>query len=85
MAISPSPASLCQGSDAESFNSKPTPLSSTTLDKVHHVLDYRCIVGGGEQLFLLALGVRQHDPPPPKKKKKKKQHYKWPSPQAKPT
>ena len=36
---------------------KPTPLTSTTLDKVAHVLDHRCIVGGGEQLFLLSLGV----------------------------
>uniref|UniRef100_A0A4W5NFU2 Cap-specific mRNA (nucleoside-2'-O-)-methyltransferase 1 n=1 Tax=Hucho hucho TaxID=62062 RepID=A0A4W5NFU2_9TELE len=50
---------LMKGSDIELLNSKPTPLSSTTLDKVHHVLDYRCIVGGGEQLFLLGLGKSQ--------------------------
>ncbi|KAI1897255.1 hypothetical protein AGOR_G00081430 [Albula goreensis] len=50
---------LMKGSDIESFNSKPTPLSSSTLDKVHHVLDYRCIVGGGEQIFLLGLGKSQ--------------------------
>ncbi|KAM6954069.1 cap-specific mRNA (nucleoside-2'-O-)-methyltransferase 1 [Aplochiton taeniatus] len=50
---------LIKGSDTESFQAKPTPLSSTTLEKVHHVLDYRCIVGGGEQLFLLALGKSQ--------------------------
>ncbi|KAJ8274745.1 hypothetical protein COCON_G00093700 [Conger conger] len=50
---------LMKGSDIESFNSKPTPLSSSTIDKVHHVLDYRCIVGGGEQLFLLGLGKSQ--------------------------
>lgn len=50
---------LTKGADAEAFNSKPTPLSSTTLDKVRQVLDYRCIVGGGEQLFLLGLGKSQ--------------------------
>lgn len=46
-----------QSSDVESFQCKPTPLNSTTLEKLRHVLDYRCIVGGGEQIFLLALGV----------------------------
>ncbi|XP_066558976.1 cap-specific mRNA (nucleoside-2'-O-)-methyltransferase 1 isoform X2 [Amia ocellicauda] len=50
---------LIKGSDIETFNYKPTPLSTSTLDKVHHVLDYRCIVGGGEQLFLLGLGKSQ--------------------------
>uniref|UniRef100_A0AAY4B6B1 Cap-specific mRNA (nucleoside-2'-O-)-methyltransferase 1 n=1 Tax=Denticeps clupeoides TaxID=299321 RepID=A0AAY4B6B1_9TELE len=38
---------------------KPTPLNSTSLDKLQHVLDHRCIVGGGEQLFLLGLGKSQ--------------------------
>ncbi|KAJ8270520.1 hypothetical protein GJAV_G00115890 [Gymnothorax javanicus] len=50
---------LMKGTDIESFNSKPTPLSSSTLGKIHHVLDYRCMVSGGEQLFLLGLGKSQ--------------------------
>ncbi|XP_071388376.1 cap-specific mRNA (nucleoside-2'-O-)-methyltransferase 1 [Centroberyx affinis] len=50
---------LMKGSDAESFQCKLTPLNSSTLEKVNHVLDYRCIVGGGEQIFLLALGKSQ--------------------------
>ncbi|XP_064195289.1 cap-specific mRNA (nucleoside-2'-O-)-methyltransferase 1 [Anguilla rostrata] len=50
---------LLKGSDIKSLNSKPTPLNSSTIEKVHHVLDYRCIVGGGEQLFLLGLGKSQ--------------------------
>lgn len=49
---------LSQGIEMDSFNSRPTALNSGNLDKLQHVLDYRCIVGGGEQLFLLALGVR---------------------------
>uniref|UniRef100_A0AAX7TQ38 Cap-specific mRNA (nucleoside-2'-O-)-methyltransferase 1 n=1 Tax=Astatotilapia calliptera TaxID=8154 RepID=A0AAX7TQ38_ASTCA len=47
------------GVSTESFQCKPTPLNSTTLEKLRHVLDYRCIVGGGEQIFLLALGKSQ--------------------------
>lgn len=46
-----------QNSDVESFQCKLTPLNSTTLEKLRHILDHRCIVGGGEQIFLLALGV----------------------------
>lgn len=46
-----------QNSDVESFQCKITPLNSSTLDKLRHILDHRCIVGGGEQIFLLALGV----------------------------
>lgn len=42
----------------DSFNTRPTGLNSVSLDKLQHVLDYRCIVGGGEQVFLLGLGVR---------------------------
>nr|XP_015211232.1 PREDICTED: cap-specific mRNA (nucleoside-2'-O-)-methyltransferase 1 [Lepisosteus oculatus] len=64
--VAPSPSDpkakffeLMKGSDIESFNYKPTSLTSRTLDKMHHVLDYRCIVGGGEQLFLLGLGKSQ--------------------------
>ncbi|XP_062871033.1 cap-specific mRNA (nucleoside-2'-O-)-methyltransferase 1 [Trichomycterus rosablanca] len=50
---------LINVSDTEHFTSKPTPLSSSTLDKLQHVLDHRCIVGGGEQIFLLGLGKSQ--------------------------
>lgn len=46
-----------QNADVESFNCKLTPLNSTTLEKLRHILDHRCIVGGGEQIFLLSLGV----------------------------
>lgn len=51
------PFCLLQNSDADSFHSKLTPLNLTTLEKMRHILDHRCIVGGGEQIFLLALGV----------------------------
>ncbi|XP_036943009.1 cap-specific mRNA (nucleoside-2'-O-)-methyltransferase 1 [Acanthopagrus latus] len=50
---------LIKNSDVESFQCKLTSLSSTTLEKLRHVLDHRCIVGGGEQIFLLALGKSQ--------------------------
>ncbi|KAK7129197.1 hypothetical protein R3I94_017421 [Phoxinus phoxinus] len=50
---------LMKGSEMDSFNSRPTALNSGNLEKLQHVLDYRCIVGGGEQLFLLALGRSQ--------------------------
>uniref|UniRef100_A0AAY4B3L1 Cap-specific mRNA (nucleoside-2'-O-)-methyltransferase 1 n=1 Tax=Denticeps clupeoides TaxID=299321 RepID=A0AAY4B3L1_9TELE len=50
---------LMKGSDMDSLSLKPTPLNSTSLDKLQHVLDHRCIVGGGEQLFLLGLGKSQ--------------------------
>uniref|UniRef100_A0A665T9Y8 Cap-specific mRNA (nucleoside-2'-O-)-methyltransferase 1 n=1 Tax=Echeneis naucrates TaxID=173247 RepID=A0A665T9Y8_ECHNA len=50
---------LIKNSDVESFQSKLTPLNSSTLDKLRHILDHRCIVGGGEQIFLLALGKSQ--------------------------
>lgn len=50
---------LLKGSNMDSFNSRPTALNSGNLDKLQHVLDYRCIVGGGEQLFLLGLGRSQ--------------------------
>ncbi|ROL43149.1 Cap-specific mRNA (nucleoside-2'-O-)-methyltransferase 1 [Anabarilius grahami] len=50
---------LMKGSEMDSFNSRPTALNSGNLDKLQHVLDYRCIVGGGEQLFLLGLGRSQ--------------------------
>uniref|UniRef100_A0A8C1YVI8 Cap-specific mRNA (nucleoside-2'-O-)-methyltransferase 1 n=1 Tax=Cyprinus carpio TaxID=7962 RepID=A0A8C1YVI8_CYPCA len=50
---------LVKGPDMDSFNSRPTALNSGNLEKLQHVLDYRCIVGGGEQLFLLGLGRSQ--------------------------
>ncbi|TKS75632.1 Cap-specific mRNA (nucleoside-2'-O-)-methyltransferase 1 [Collichthys lucidus] len=52
---------LVKNSDVESFQSKLTPLNSTTLEKLRHILDHRCIVGGGEQIFLLALGIYTWD------------------------
>lgn len=50
-----------QNSEVESFQSKLTPLNSTTLEKLRHILDHRCIVGGGEQIFLLSLGVSHQE------------------------
>ncbi|XP_059212999.1 cap-specific mRNA (nucleoside-2'-O-)-methyltransferase 1 isoform X2 [Centropristis striata] len=50
---------LVKNPDVESFQCKLTPLNSTTLEKLRHILDHRCIVGGGEQIFLLALGKSQ--------------------------
>uniref|UniRef100_A0A3Q3IKW6 Cap-specific mRNA (nucleoside-2'-O-)-methyltransferase 1 n=1 Tax=Monopterus albus TaxID=43700 RepID=A0A3Q3IKW6_MONAL len=50
---------LIKNSDVESFQCKLTLLNSSTLDKLRHILDHRCIVGGGEQIFLLALGKSQ--------------------------
>ncbi|XP_066527148.1 cap-specific mRNA (nucleoside-2'-O-)-methyltransferase 1 [Hoplias malabaricus] len=64
--VTPSPSDpkskfyeLVKGLDIESFNSRPTALNSSTLDRLQHVLDHRCIVGGGEQIFLLGLGKSQ--------------------------
>uniref|UniRef100_A0A7N8YBD1 Cap-specific mRNA (nucleoside-2'-O-)-methyltransferase 1 n=1 Tax=Mastacembelus armatus TaxID=205130 RepID=A0A7N8YBD1_9TELE len=50
---------LWGNSDTESFQCKLTPLNTSTLEKLRHVLDHKCIVGGGEQIFLLALGKSQ--------------------------
>lgn len=50
---------LVKNVDVESFNCKLTPLNSTTLEKLRHIFDHRCIVGGGEQIFLLSLGKSQ--------------------------
>lgn len=54
-----------QNADVESFQCKLTSLNSSTLEKLRHILDHRCIVGGGEQIFLLALGVslKRHKTP----------------------
>ncbi|XP_037541388.1 cap-specific mRNA (nucleoside-2'-O-)-methyltransferase 1 [Nematolebias whitei] len=48
-----------KNSDVDLFQSKLTPLDSSTLSKLRTIFDYRCIVGGGEQIFLLALGKSQ--------------------------
>lgn len=50
-----------QNADVDSFHCKLTPLNSSTLDKLRHILDHRCIVGGGEQIFLLSLGVSRKE------------------------
>lgn len=50
---------LVKNTDVETFQCKLTPLNSSTLEKLRHILDHRCIVGGGEQIFLLALGKSQ--------------------------
>lgn len=50
---------LVKGLDVENFNTRPTALTSSTLERLQHVLDHRCIVGGGEQIFLLGLGKSQ--------------------------
>ncbi|KAL6095979.1 cmtr1 [Pungitius sinensis] len=50
---------LIKNSEVESFQCKLTPLNSTTLEKLRHIMDHRCIVGGGEQIFLLSLGKSQ--------------------------
>lgn len=64
--VAPSPSDpkskfceLLAGSDMDRFNIRPTALNSGNLDKLQHVMDYRCIVGGAEQLFLLGLGKSQ--------------------------
>lgn len=62
-----------QSSDMDSFQCKLTPLNSSTLEKLRHVLDHRCIVGGGEQIFLLALGVSLKG----QKKKPDQQNVGW--------
>ncbi|XP_063161020.1 cap-specific mRNA (nucleoside-2'-O-)-methyltransferase 1 isoform X2 [Candoia aspera] len=47
---------LTQSADIKIFSYKPTPLNSKTLEKIRPVLDYRCMVSGSEQKFLLSLG-----------------------------
>uniref|UniRef100_A0A8C7XFG4 Cap-specific mRNA (nucleoside-2'-O-)-methyltransferase 1 n=1 Tax=Oryzias sinensis TaxID=183150 RepID=A0A8C7XFG4_9TELE len=47
------------GVNVNLFQSKLTPLNSSTLEKLRPILDHRCIVGGGEQIFLLAMGKSQ--------------------------
>ncbi|XP_032070789.1 cap-specific mRNA (nucleoside-2'-O-)-methyltransferase 1 [Thamnophis elegans] len=50
---------LTQGTNIEIFSYKSTPLNSKTLHKIRPVLDYRCMVSGNEQKFLLSLGKSQ--------------------------
>ncbi|XP_066451385.1 cap-specific mRNA (nucleoside-2'-O-)-methyltransferase 1 [Eleutherodactylus coqui] len=50
---------LIQSRDIETYSYKPTPLTTKTLEKLSHVLDYRCMVSGSEQKFLLGLGRSQ--------------------------
>ncbi|XP_027732043.1 cap-specific mRNA (nucleoside-2'-O-)-methyltransferase 1 isoform X1 [Vombatus ursinus] len=50
---------LIKGTDIDIFSYKPTPLNSKTLDKIRCVLDYRCMVSGSEQKFLIGLGKSQ--------------------------
>uniref|UniRef100_A0A8C5MK83 Cap-specific mRNA (nucleoside-2'-O-)-methyltransferase 1 n=1 Tax=Leptobrachium leishanense TaxID=445787 RepID=A0A8C5MK83_9ANUR len=49
---------LIQSRDIDVFNSKPTILTEKLLEKLSHVMDYRCMVSGGAPTFLLGLGVR---------------------------
>lgn len=48
-----------QDTDINIFSYKPTLLTAKTLEKIRPVLDYRCMVSGSEQKFLLGLGVSQ--------------------------
>ncbi|XP_043916302.1 cap-specific mRNA (nucleoside-2'-O-)-methyltransferase 1 [Protopterus annectens] len=50
---------LIQNTDIDAFNYKPTLLTVKNLEKIRQVFDYRCMVSGGEQVFLLSLG-RSH-------------------------
>ncbi|XP_072350978.1 cap-specific mRNA (nucleoside-2'-O-)-methyltransferase 1-like, partial [Scyliorhinus torazame] len=43
----------------DTFNYKPTLLSAQVIQKISHVLDYRCMVAGGQQHFLLGMGKCQ--------------------------
>uniref|UniRef100_A0A452TY64 Cap-specific mRNA (nucleoside-2'-O-)-methyltransferase 1 n=1 Tax=Ursus maritimus TaxID=29073 RepID=A0A452TY64_URSMA len=48
-----------QGTEIDIFSYKPTLLTSKTLEKIRPVLDYRCMVSGSEQKFLIGLGKSQ--------------------------
>lgn len=50
---------LIQGTEIDIFSYKPTLLTSKTLEKIRPVLDYRCMVSGSEQKFLIGLGKSQ--------------------------
>nr|XP_057913509.1 cap-specific mRNA (nucleoside-2'-O-)-methyltransferase 1 [Doryrhamphus excisus]XP_057913510.1 cap-specific mRNA (nucleoside-2'-O-)-methyltransferase 1 [Doryrhamphus excisus]XP_057913511.1 cap-specific mRNA (nucleoside-2'-O-)-methyltransferase 1 [Doryrhamphus excisus]XP_057913512.1 cap-specific mRNA (nucleoside-2'-O-)-methyltransferase 1 [Doryrhamphus excisus] len=50
---------LMKNNAANAFKNTTMPLNSSTLCRLSHIMDHCCIVGGGEQLFLLALGKSQ--------------------------
>ncbi|ELK16563.1 S-adenosyl-L-methionine-dependent methyltransferase FTSJD2 [Pteropus alecto] len=50
---------VLQGTEIDIFSYKPTLLTSKTLEKIRPVLDYRCMVSGSEQKFLIGLGKSQ--------------------------
>lgn len=50
---------MSQDTDINIFSYKPTLLTAKTLEKIRPVLEYRCMVSGSEQKFLLGLGVSQ--------------------------
>ncbi|XP_054541727.1 cap-specific mRNA (nucleoside-2'-O-)-methyltransferase 1 isoform X4 [Pan troglodytes] len=50
---------LIQGTEIDIFSYKPTLLTSKTLEKIRPVFDYRCMVSGSEQKFLIGLGKSQ--------------------------
>uniref|UniRef100_A0A452FYI8 Cap-specific mRNA (nucleoside-2'-O-)-methyltransferase 1 n=1 Tax=Capra hircus TaxID=9925 RepID=A0A452FYI8_CAPHI len=50
---------LIQGTEIDIFSYKPTLLTAKTLEKIRPVLDYRCMVSGSEQKFLIGLGKSQ--------------------------
>ncbi|ERE86807.1 cap-specific mRNA (nucleoside-2'-O-)-methyltransferase 1 [Cricetulus griseus] len=50
---------LIKDTDINIFSYKPTLLTAKTLEKIRPVLDYRCMVSGSEQKFLLGLGKSQ--------------------------
>lgn len=50
---------LIKDTDINIFSYKPTLLTAKTLEKIRPVLEYRCMVSGSEQKFLLGLGKSQ--------------------------
>ncbi|XP_029422801.1 cap-specific mRNA (nucleoside-2'-O-)-methyltransferase 1 isoform X1 [Nannospalax galili] len=50
---------LIKDMDINIFSYKPTLLTGKTLEKIRPVFDYRCMVSGSEQKFLLGLGKSQ--------------------------
>ncbi|XP_061415268.1 cap-specific mRNA (nucleoside-2'-O-)-methyltransferase 1 isoform X2 [Lethenteron reissneri] len=52
-------AELIEEKDVESFGRQPLALTSKSMEKLRPVLDYRCMVAGGEHIFLIGLGKTQ--------------------------
>ncbi|XP_072911899.1 cap-specific mRNA (nucleoside-2'-O-)-methyltransferase 1 [Hemitrygon akajei] len=50
---------LIQGSEVDTFGYRATPLTTDTIHRISHLLNYRCLVAGGEQYFLLGAGKSQ--------------------------